>query len=247
MPTERCEEQTGLCGVDRCRFLHRRSPDVAGSDTYYVLFFLHLETRRVNLTGITRRPTEEWMNQIGRNATDETSGYLRQQRYVLHDRDAKFCKEFRETLAAGGVKCLRLPARSPNLNAFAAPWVRSVKEECLSKLILFGEGSLTRALNQFQEHYLSERKVTFCYFLGLIGCRRRLDQRSGAARDLAVFSSITTSVRSHEFFGHTGLAPGFVGLYQINVQDPAGLAAGNQPVVITSRNASSPPVLLPIG
>ena len=97
------------------------------------------------------------MAQMGRNAIDETSGYPRQQQYVLHDRDTKFCKKFRETLAAGGVKCLRLPARSPNLNAFAERWVRSVKDECLSKLILFAEGSLTRALNQFQEHYLFER------------------------------------------------------------------------------------------
>jgi len=128
-----------------------------GLVTYYVLFFLYLETRRVSLAGITRHPTGEWMAQMGRNAIDETSGSLRQQRYLLHDRDTKFCKEFRETLAAGGVKCLRLPARSPNLNAFAERWVRSVREECLSKLILFGEGSLTRALNQFQEHYLFER------------------------------------------------------------------------------------------
>jgi transposase len=128
-----------------------------GLVTYYVLFFLHLETRRVSLAGITRHPTEEWMAQMGRNAIDETSGSLGQQRYLLHDRDTKFCKEFRETLAAGGVKCLRLPARSPNLNAFAERWVRSIKEECLSKLILFGEGSLTRALTQFQEHYLFER------------------------------------------------------------------------------------------
>jgi transposase len=128
-----------------------------GLVTYYVLFFLHLETRRVSLAGITRHPTEEWMAQMGRNAIDETSGYLRQQRYVLHDRDTKFCKEFRDALAAGGVKCLRLPARSPNLNAFVERWVRSVKEECLSKLILLGGGSLTRALTQFQEHYLFER------------------------------------------------------------------------------------------
>src|SRR6202022_2471904 len=62
-----------------------------------------------------------------------------------------------ETLAAGGVKCLPLPARSPNLNAFAERWVRTVKEECLSKLLLFGEGSLRRALSQFQEHYHTER------------------------------------------------------------------------------------------
>jgi len=61
--------------------------------------------------------------------------------------------EFRETLAVAGVKCLRLPPRSPNLNAFAERWVRSVKEECLSHLILFGERSLRKALTQFQEHY----------------------------------------------------------------------------------------------
>ena len=87
-----------------------------GLITYYVLFFLHLETRRVSLAGITRHPTEEWMTQMGRNAIDETSGYLRQHRYVLHDRDTKFCEEFRKTLAAGGVKCLRLPARSGYLS-----------------------------------------------------------------------------------------------------------------------------------
>ena len=74
-----------------------------------------------------------------------------------HDRDAKFCAEFRETLAVAGVKGLRLPPRSPNLNAFAERWVRSVKEECLSHLILFGERSLRKALIQFQEHYHEER------------------------------------------------------------------------------------------
>jgi hypothetical protein len=89
-----------------------------GLVTYYVLFFLHLETRRVSLAGITRHPTEEWMTQMARNAIDEESGCLRQRRYVLHDRDAKFCAEFRDTLVTRGVKCLRLPARSPNLNAF---------------------------------------------------------------------------------------------------------------------------------
>ena len=67
------------------------------------------------------------MRQIARNAIDEQSGYLRQHRYVLHDRDTKFYAEFRETLRTADVKCLRLPLRSPNLNAFAERWVRSVK------------------------------------------------------------------------------------------------------------------------
>jgi hypothetical protein len=97
------------------------------------------------------------MRQVACNATLEGIGRLNGCRYLLHYRDAKFCSEFRETLAAGGVKCLRLPACSPNLNAFAERWVRSVKEECLSHLILFGEASLRKALTQFQEHYHSER------------------------------------------------------------------------------------------
>jgi transposase InsO family protein len=128
-----------------------------GLSTYYVLFFLHLETRRVSLAGITQHPTETWMEQMARNAIDEDSGYLRQLRYLLHDRDTKFCASFRNLIATGNVKCLSLPPRSPNLNAFAERWVRSVKQECLSNLILFGEGSLRRALAEFLEHYHSER------------------------------------------------------------------------------------------
>ena len=133
-------------------FIRRHMDVLAGTDfftvevltwrglaTYYVLFFLHLETRRVSLAGITRHPTEEWMTQMARNAVDDEVGYLLRHRYVLHDRDTKFCAEFRESLAAGGVKCLQLPPRSPNLNAFAERWVRSVKSECLSHFILFGE------------------------------------------------------------------------------------------------------------
>ena len=97
------------------------------------------------------------MLQIGRNATDESSGFLKECRYVLHDRDTKFSASFRQTLTTAGVEPLKLPPRSPNLNAFAERWVRSVKQECLSKLILFGEGSLKRALTEFGQHYHAER------------------------------------------------------------------------------------------
>ena len=128
-----------------------------GLVTYYVLFFLHLETRRVHIAGITRHPDQEWMEQIGRSATQETWGYLQPCRYVLHDRDTKFCASFRSALAAGGVKTIPLPAKSPNLNAFAERWVRSVKQECLSKVILFGEGPLSRVLAEYSRHYHSER------------------------------------------------------------------------------------------
>jgi putative transposase len=91
-----------------------------------MLFLIQLETRRVTVTGLTRHPTEEWMQQMARKITDDTSGALPSRRYVLHDRDAKFCESFRSTLMAGGVGPLKLPPRSPNLNSFAKRWVRSV-------------------------------------------------------------------------------------------------------------------------
>ena len=128
-----------------------------GLVTYYVLFFIHLERRRVCLAGITRHPDQAWMQQIARNATSESWGLLDQRRYALHDRDTKFCSLFRATLKAGGITPIQLPARSPNLNAYAERWVRSAKEECLSKLVLFGESSLRRALSDFIDHYHAER------------------------------------------------------------------------------------------
>jgi len=128
-----------------------------GLVTYYVLFFIEVGSRRVWLGGITRHPGSCWMEQVARNATMEGTGYLNGCRYLLHDRDQKFCRKFQETLTAGGVECTPIPARSPNLNAHAERWVRSIKEECLSKLILFGEKSLQRAVSNFLEHYHQER------------------------------------------------------------------------------------------
>jgi hypothetical protein len=128
-----------------------------GLATHYVLFFIHLETRRIHLAGLTRHPTSEWMLQMARNATDESSGFLRGHRYLLHDRDTKFCAAFQDVLRSSGIGPLALPPRSPNLNAFAERWVRSIRQECLSKLILFGEPSLLRALSEFINHYHFER------------------------------------------------------------------------------------------
>ena len=128
-----------------------------GLVTYHVLFFIHLESRRVDIAGVTVHPDERWMRQIARNMTMEGYGALRDCRYLLHDRDTKYTQSFRAIIASGGVEPLVLPARSPNLNAYAERWVRSVKEECLSKVILFGERSLRRALSEYVEHFHAER------------------------------------------------------------------------------------------
>ena len=97
------------------------------------------------------------MKQIARNVTMDNSGFLHGQRHLIHDRDSKFCDAFRAIIKPVGVKSIMLPARSPNLNAFAERWVRSVKSECLSKLVLFGEEGLRRALRAFVDHYREER------------------------------------------------------------------------------------------
>jgi hypothetical protein len=140
-----------------CDFFAAEVLSWSGLVTYYLVFFIELESRRVWIGGITRHPESCWMQQVARNATLEGEGYLKGCRYVLHDRDKKFCTDFCQTLAAGNVKCVVLPARSPNLNAFAERWVRSVKSECLSRLILFGAGSLRHGLTNFCDHYHAER------------------------------------------------------------------------------------------
>ena len=122
--------------------------------TYYVLFFIHLESRRIWVAGSTCHPHQEGMEQMARNVTQEDCGFLVNRKYLLHDRDSKYCPGFREVIEAGQVNVLALPARSPNLNSYAERWVRSVKEECLEKLILLGERSLKRALRQYEAHAL---------------------------------------------------------------------------------------------
>src|SRR5260370_34256124 len=99
------------------------------------------------------------MQQMARNAAAEEEGWLSLSkiRYFLHDRDTKFCASFREMLAAGGVKCLRLPARSPNLNAYCERWVRAADEESLSKRIRVGEGSLRQCRIAHRRQSLARR------------------------------------------------------------------------------------------
>jgi transposase InsO family protein len=128
-----------------------------GLVTYYVLFFIHLESRRVEVAGITPHPNEAWMKQISRNVTMDKWGFLESRRYLIHDRDTKFTDSFRAIVKSTQVEPLKLPVQSPNINAYAERWVRSVKEEALSKLILFGEASLRRALREYLMYFRQER------------------------------------------------------------------------------------------
>lgn len=97
------------------------------------------------------------MKQMARNMTWAGTGFLCGCRYLLHDRDAKFCSGFDGVLAAVGIQAIKLPPRSPNLNAYCERWIRSIKTELLSKLILFGECSLRHCLHNYVNHFHAER------------------------------------------------------------------------------------------
>jgi putative transposase len=130
---------------------------LGGLVTYYVLFFIHLGSRQIHVAGVTPHPNEAWIVQVARNMTMEAWGFLSPGQYLIHDRDTKFCAAFQRIIDDAGIERVVLPPRSPNLNAYAERWVRSVKNEVLSRMILFGENSLWHVLNEYVDHYHQER------------------------------------------------------------------------------------------
>jgi putative transposase len=130
---------------------------LGGLVTYYILFFIHLGSRQVHMAGVTPDPNGAWMVPMARNVTMEEWGFLSPGQYLIHDRDTKFCAAFQQIIDDAGVERVVLPPRSPNLNAYAERWMRSVKDEALSRMILFGEDSLRHVLNEYMDHDHQER------------------------------------------------------------------------------------------
>ncbi|MHC5211834.1 MAG: transposase [Planctomycetota bacterium] len=128
-----------------------------GLVTYYTLFLIDLKSRRVHIAGSTPHPNEPFMAQVARNLTDDVDGFLLQHRFLICDRDTKFSGGFRRTLKGSGVGTVLTPYRAPDCNAFAERFVRSIKTECLDRMIFFGEQSLHRAIREYTEHYHLER------------------------------------------------------------------------------------------
>jgi putative transposase len=144
-----CLAATDFLSVEVCT--------MRGLVTQYVLFFIDIASRSVHIAGITPDPNNSWMMQIARNVTDLHDGFLRGKRYLILDRDAKYSVGFDNILLRDGIHVVRLPPRSPNLNAFAERFVRSIKEECLHRMIFFGQASLRHAITQYMAHYHDER------------------------------------------------------------------------------------------
>jgi putative transposase len=130
---------------------------IRGLVTHYTLFVIDIATRRVHIVGTTVNPTSSWMAQMARNLTDNVDGFLKGRRYLIVDRDALFTDRFKAILKNGGTKIVRTSIQAPNRNAFADRFMRSIKSECLDRMIFVGGASLDRAIREFTVHYLTER------------------------------------------------------------------------------------------
>jgi transposase InsO family protein len=133
-----------------------------GLVTYYTLFVIDLASRRVQILGSTCHPDALFMQQIARTMVSADDGALATHRVLICDRDAKWTRAVRDQLAASGVRVVQTPYRAPNANAHAERFVRSIKEECLNRLIPLGDRHFRRAVAAFVSHYHHERPHQGC-------------------------------------------------------------------------------------
>lgn len=128
-----------------------------GLTRFHVLFVIDLATRKVEIAGISDCPHGAWVERVLRRQLDDLDGFLRNHKHLIHDRDPLFTKSMIEMLASAGVKSFKLPPKSPNLNAYAERFVRSIKHECLDRVIPIGEKHLWRAVDAYVQHYNHDR------------------------------------------------------------------------------------------
>ncbi len=172
-----------------CDFFSVEVLGVFGTVRHMVFFVMDVKSRAVQIAGIHAAPDGDWMKQIARNLLDPADGFLRNATHLIHDRDPVFTAAWKALLETGGVRCVPIPAQSPNCNPHAERFVKTIRAECLDQFVIFGERHLRHLIREFQAHYLTERyhqgigsqiilpKVSpgkDNATRGVIGCRSRL-------------------------------------------------------------------------
>jgi putative transposase len=158
-----------------------------GLVTFYTVFVIDLATRRVQVVGSRPHPDEGFMRQVGRTLTAADERVLGGHRVLICDRDAKWSAPVRARLGEVGIRVVQTPFRAPNANAYAERFVRSIKHECLNRVIPFGERHLRRTIAEFVEHYHRERNhqglgnelIDGAGTVDRVGCIRRHQRLGG--------------------------------------------------------------------
>ena len=140
-----------------CDFFSVEVLGLFGTVRYLVFFVIAVKTRAVEIAGIGMNPDGEWIEQMARNLTDVVDGFLREAKYLIHDRDPLYAEGFREILRDRGVACVKIQAQSPNCSPYAERFVKTIRHECLDHLVLFGERHLRHVVKEFMTHYHAER------------------------------------------------------------------------------------------
>ncbi len=122
-----------------------------------VLFFIELGRRRVWITGVTAHPNASWVTQQSRNMTADLEDAGITAKFLVRDRDTEYVAGFDEVFSSEGVEVLKTPYRTPNANAFAERFVRTVRSECLDHLLIVNDRHLERVLRTYVGHYNRHR------------------------------------------------------------------------------------------
>jgi len=125
--------------------------------TFYVLFFIELGSRRVHFAGITTNPDQRWVTQQARQLVWELSDRENPLRFLIHDNDGSFCRAFDAVFESEGLHVINTPVRAPNANAYAERWVRTAREECLDHILAINAAHLRRVLIEFVQYYNASR------------------------------------------------------------------------------------------
>ena len=131
--------------------------DTLSLQTLYVLFFIEVGTRHVHFAGCTAHPTGAWVTQQARQFVWQVSDRELALRFLIHDRDRKFSASFDAVFTSEQIKVIRTPYRAPNANAYAERWARTVREECLDKLLILNETHLRRVMRDYSDYYNQAR------------------------------------------------------------------------------------------
>lgn len=140
-----------------CDFFSKKVWTKAGLVDVFVLFFIHVGTRRVHIAGAITNPDEAWVVQQARNMSMVFAEQAASPTHLIMDMDTKFTARFRATLESDGIEVVRVGPRKPNLNAFAERFVQSIKVECLDHFVFFGIDHLYHVVSKYVDFYNRHR------------------------------------------------------------------------------------------